>query len=116
MKAPKGFETVPIEYRETHAYPDDCKVMWWTETFEWNPSEGSSFWDSDDTSIEWAIESSAVVKAVKPATDYSETVLRRIEKKCHGENDAGRYLISAATLLVMCKQIRSDIKKMKGNK
>ena len=49
-------------------------------------------------------------------TDYSETVLRRIEKKCHGENDAGRYLISAATLLVMCKQIRSDIKKMKGNK
>ena len=111
MKAPKGFKIVPIEYRMTHAYPDDCKVMWWTETFEWNSSEGSSFWDSDDTSIEWAIESSAFIK---PTTDYSETVLRRIEKLCHYEND--RYLIRTATILVMCKTIRSDIKKMKGNK
>ena len=120
MKAPKGFTIVPIEYRMTHEYPRGCRVMWfneskWNITNGWMISHGNGLWY--DKSVTWAIESIAV----NPTKDYSETVLRRIEKgirrleKMWGPSSP-KCFVSLEDVRETCKTIRSDIKKRKGNK
>ena len=110
MKAPKGFTIVPIEYRKTHKYPTDCKVMWFC-CDGWIDSKSDLWWDCE--SFDWAIESNVVIK---PTKDYSETVLRRIEKECRNikETWRGDGQLSMDYILNWCKEIRSDIKKIKG--
>ena len=114
MEAPKGFTIVPIEYRKAHPYPTDCKVKWWDVNEQrWFNSYEMSLWDDHSGSRKWAIESSAVNK---PTKDYSETVLRRIEKECRNikETWRGDGQLSMDYILNWCKEIRSDIKKIKG--
>ena len=110
MKAPKGFEIVPIEYRKTRPYPRKCKTKWWDKYGKlWLITKDEYLWDDPD--FEWAIESSA---AIKPPKDYSETVLRRIEKELRGHDDKPFACVSVHWLRHKMTAIRSDIKKMKG--
>jgi len=104
MKAPKGLTIVPLEYRQSHPYPTGKKVMFHDGQYGWIVSRTGLYWDS--SAIVWAVE----------AKDYSETVLRRIENECRRTAQAydNKAWISASYIQALCRQIRSDIKKMKG--